>query len=260
MPSHRIPSVNRRLLALALLAPLAALASGLTGDETINTFAGTGVLTSTGDGGPAAAATLSVYHLQVGRVGDLYFADTVGHRVRRIDAAGIISTVAGNGAPGDSGDNRSASPLTARATFTSSTATAAASARWPRRRASSPPSRATAPTASAATAGLRPTPSCAGPTASPWRPTARSTSPTARTTASAKWTRPATSAPSPATACRPRAAARATAAPRCRPRSLCPWTSRSTRQAGFSSSTRCRSACGASTRRESSRPMRAAAR
>src|SRR5258708_24257908 len=110
MPSHRIPSVNRRLLALALLAPLAALASGLTGDETINTFAGTGVLTSTGDGGPAAAATLSVYHLQVGRVRDLYFADTLGHRVRRIDAAGINTTAAGNGPPGDAGGNHPPPP------------------------------------------------------------------------------------------------------------------------------------------------------
>jgi len=109
MPSYREPSVCRRLLALVLMAPLASLASGLTGNETISTVAGTGLLTSTGDGAPATAATLSVYHLQLGRSGDLYVADPVGSRVRRIDAAGIISTVAGDGTPGYSGDNGPAS-------------------------------------------------------------------------------------------------------------------------------------------------------
>ena len=36
--------------------------------------------------------------------GDLYIADTDGHRIRRVDATGIITTVAGTGEPGFSGD------------------------------------------------------------------------------------------------------------------------------------------------------------
>ena len=39
------------------------------------------------------------------RAGNLYFSDTFNHRIRRVDArSGVITTVAGNGEPGHSGD------------------------------------------------------------------------------------------------------------------------------------------------------------
>ncbi len=58
-----------------------------------------------GDGGRAADA--SIRYLQsvaADDLGNVYFADADDHRVRRIDAQGTITTIAGNGVPGFSGD------------------------------------------------------------------------------------------------------------------------------------------------------------
>lgn len=58
-----------------------------------------------GDGGAATAALLnSPRGLGVDGVGNLYVADEGNYRVRRIDTAGIINTVAGNGSATFSGD------------------------------------------------------------------------------------------------------------------------------------------------------------
>src|SRR5204862_5215415 len=71
----------------------------------IRTIAGTGEPGFSGDGGPAAKAQLNnPYGVCRGRDGALYVCDMGNHRVRRIDNAGTITTVAGNGNPGYSGD------------------------------------------------------------------------------------------------------------------------------------------------------------
>lgn len=59
-----------------------------------------------GDGSPAHKASLSMpYSIALDREGNLYVVDTGNYRVRRIDAStGIITTVAGNGSYGFSGD------------------------------------------------------------------------------------------------------------------------------------------------------------
>ena len=65
----------------------------------ITTMAGNGQPGAGGDGGPASAAQLnSPYGLAIDLVGNLYVADLGNARVRRISAAGIMSTVAGGGA------------------------------------------------------------------------------------------------------------------------------------------------------------------
>ena len=72
----------------------------------ITTVAGCGRQGYSGDGGPATEATLNnLYSLQVDRNGDIYIVDRLNAAIRKVDAAtGIITTVAGTGIPGYSGD------------------------------------------------------------------------------------------------------------------------------------------------------------
>ena len=73
---------------------------------TIDTIAGTGTRGFSGDGGAATAAQLSVPSgVAVDGAGNLYIADSLNHRIRKVDAAGLISTVAGSGTPGFGGDS-----------------------------------------------------------------------------------------------------------------------------------------------------------
>lgn len=66
---------------------------------TISTVAGTGTFGFAGDGGPATAALLaSPRGLALDATGNLYIADNLNHRIRRVDAlTGIITTLAGTG-------------------------------------------------------------------------------------------------------------------------------------------------------------------
>ena len=74
-------------------------------DGTISTIAGSGESGFAGDGGPGTAAELSYpTSVAVATDGTLYIADTRNHRVRKLAADGTISTVAGAGAAGFSGD------------------------------------------------------------------------------------------------------------------------------------------------------------
>jgi uncharacterized protein (TIGR03437 family) len=79
-------------------------------DGTVRLVAGNGQSGSTGDGGPASSATLMVpASLAVDAAGNLYIADSQAHRIRRVDPAGIITTFAGTGKSGYSGDGGLAS-------------------------------------------------------------------------------------------------------------------------------------------------------
>lgn len=76
----------------------------------ISTVAGTGVARYSGDGGPATAATFeSLDGIAVDAAGNLFIAEYEGHRVRRINPAGIISTYAGSPRRGSAGDGGPAS-------------------------------------------------------------------------------------------------------------------------------------------------------
>jgi DNA-binding beta-propeller fold protein YncE len=71
----------------------------------ISTFAGNGTAGSTGDGDAAFAAGLNrPVGVVTDRGGNVYIAEREGNRVRKVSAAGIITTIAGTG---DSGFNRS---------------------------------------------------------------------------------------------------------------------------------------------------------
>jgi DNA-binding beta-propeller fold protein YncE len=75
------------------------------------TIAGNGQKAYGGDGGPATTASLNMPHeLQFDSAGNLYVAERDNHVVRKVDAkTGVISTFAGTGAPGFSGDGGPAS-------------------------------------------------------------------------------------------------------------------------------------------------------
>jgi sugar lactone lactonase YvrE len=75
-------------------------------DGTITTVVGGGQpADSLGDGGPATAARLNVpLYITLDAGGNLFIADTGNERIRKVDAAGIITTVAGSGQYGYSGD------------------------------------------------------------------------------------------------------------------------------------------------------------
>ena len=72
---------------------------------TITTIAGTaGLAGSSGDGGQATSAQLGYPNGLAFSAGDLFVSDSSGARVRKINPAGIISNVAGNGSQGYAGD------------------------------------------------------------------------------------------------------------------------------------------------------------
>jgi streptogramin lyase len=75
-------------------------------DGTISTVAGSGKKGYSGDGGPALEATFNLPHeIRFDREGHLYVVDMANNAVRRIDAkTRVITTIAGGGAPGYSGD------------------------------------------------------------------------------------------------------------------------------------------------------------
>lgn len=91
-------------LAWLVLVNMAGLATAATG--IITTVAGNGTAAFSGDGGPATSASLNQPFEIVGdAAGHFYIVDRVNHRVRRVEAVtGIITTYAGTGTAGFSGD------------------------------------------------------------------------------------------------------------------------------------------------------------
>lgn len=101
-----------KLLGLALAGSIVT-AKIFAAEWTISTFAGTGVQGSTGDGGPATAARIDdPYGIVRGPDGAIWFCEHAGHRIRRIAPDGTISTVAGTGAKGYTGDGGPAKEAT----------------------------------------------------------------------------------------------------------------------------------------------------
>ena len=71
----------------------------------ISTVAGTGIAGFSGDGGPAIAAELNEpSSIAVDAAGNLFIADSRNNRIRKVNLTGVVSTVAGTGVQGFSGD------------------------------------------------------------------------------------------------------------------------------------------------------------
>src|SRR5439155_130227 len=72
---------------------------------TITTVAGNGSVGFSGDGGPATSAQRrDPARVAVDSAGNLFIADSANRRIRKVTPAGTITTVAGNGSVGFSGD------------------------------------------------------------------------------------------------------------------------------------------------------------
>ena len=115
LPTRRtVVGLGAAAMVLALTAIGAPAASAQTTSQTvvpsatapnISTTAGTGQAAFGGDGGPATKAKLNLpTGVAEDAAGNLYIADTLNFRIRKVTTAGIISTIAGTGSPGFSGD------------------------------------------------------------------------------------------------------------------------------------------------------------
>ena len=102
------------LIVLGLIASFIACGgssskAGASGGSVINTFAGSTNSGFGGDGGPANQAQLNQpFAAAFDGSGNMFLADTGNNRIRKIDSSGKISTVAGNGSIGFSGDGGAA--------------------------------------------------------------------------------------------------------------------------------------------------------
>ena len=73
--------------------------------SSLSTFAGTGVYGNSGDGGSATSAELElIYEITEDAAGNIYLSDGNASVIRKVDTSGIITTFAGNGTNGFSGD------------------------------------------------------------------------------------------------------------------------------------------------------------
>ena len=90
---------NAAIQTIILLLSLTSFA------QVVTTVAGGGTNAYIGDGAPATNAVLVyVDAVAVDTLGNIYFADSYHNRIRKVNAAGILSTIAGSGVLGFSGD------------------------------------------------------------------------------------------------------------------------------------------------------------
>jgi uncharacterized protein (TIGR03437 family) len=94
--------MNRYRRFLPVLLTTVAAFAGTAPTYRIETIAGSDL---PGDGGSATLAQLgNIQGVAADRAGNIYLSDTDRHRIRKITSSGVISTVAGNGTAGFSGD------------------------------------------------------------------------------------------------------------------------------------------------------------
>lgn len=98
-------ALKQKLIILALISWTTSIAWSQVPSFTISTVAGNGTAGDTGDGGPASNAELNGPRGVTEDIyGNLYIAEYYGQRVRKVTPSGTITTLAGTGVAGYSGD------------------------------------------------------------------------------------------------------------------------------------------------------------
>ena len=101
--------ISAMKLISSVLLLLSIIAYHNVNAQIITTISGTTTAGFTGDNGPATAAKLNSPHDVVVFAGNIYISDQNNNRVRKINPAGIMTTIAGNGTAGFLGDGGPAS-------------------------------------------------------------------------------------------------------------------------------------------------------
>ncbi len=97
-------------LGLSLIAYIPAAKSQSFTTPIISTIAGTGSCCYTGDGGAATAAKFdNIQGVATDTAGNVYICDADSRRIRKVSPSGIVTTFAGTGSAGYSGDGGLAS-------------------------------------------------------------------------------------------------------------------------------------------------------
>jgi len=96
--------VKTKIVMLFLLL-VTLLSLGLAEAQNIYTFSGTGTAGFSGDGGNSNLAQHNLpWSVVLDTAGNAYIADTANNRIRKVDSLGVITTYAGTGTAGFSGD------------------------------------------------------------------------------------------------------------------------------------------------------------
>src|SRR5258708_1900456 len=100
---------HRHVFTLVILFFSLAVAAFAQPSQLITTTAGSGIAGYSGDGGPARYTALNHPEIMIfDGAGNMYVSESADNRVRKIDTSGNITTIAGNGSAGFSGDNGAA--------------------------------------------------------------------------------------------------------------------------------------------------------
>ncbi len=98
-----------RFPLLVLLWTMVLCSGQIASAQIINTVAGTSASGFAGDGGTATNANLFfIYDVAIDASGNMYIVDNNNNRIRKVTPSGIITTIAGNGSMGYSGDGGAA--------------------------------------------------------------------------------------------------------------------------------------------------------
>jgi uncharacterized protein (TIGR03437 family) len=86
----------------------AGIISTVAGNGEVISVSPNGTIRGNGDNGPAVNANIVPWDVKADAAGNLYISDWLGNRIRKVDTAGIITTLAGTGVGGFSGDGQAA--------------------------------------------------------------------------------------------------------------------------------------------------------